>query len=61
VATTFWKIILNKNGKSVQNSNKNTDTGTGIYGEQEKSSVRCENARTNDGKNPEITITKSEV
>jgi hypothetical protein len=28
---------------------------------QEVSSVWCENARTNDGENPEITITKSEV
>jgi hypothetical protein len=46
VATTFWKILLNKNGKSVQNSDKNTDTGTDIYGKQEVSSVWCENART---------------
>ena len=38
-----------------------TDTGSGIYGEQEVSSVWCENARTNDGENPEITIPKSEV
>ena len=36
-------------------------TGTGIYGKQEVSSGWCENARTNDGENPEITITKSEV
>jgi hypothetical protein len=57
----FWKILLNKNAKSVQNSDKNTDTGTGIYGKQEVSSDWCENARTNDGENPEITITKSEV
>ena len=28
---------------------------------REVSSVCCENARTNDGKNPEITIPKSEV
>jgi hypothetical protein len=57
----LWKILLNKNGKSVQNSDKNTDTGTGIYGKQEVSSAWCENARTNDGENPEITIPKSEV
>jgi hypothetical protein len=61
IDTTFWKILLNKNVKSVQNSDKNTDTGTGIYGKQEVSSVWCENARTNDGENPEITIAKSEV
>jgi hypothetical protein len=33
----------------------------GSYGKQEVSSVWCENARTNDGENPEITIPKSEV
>jgi hypothetical protein len=31
------------------------------YGKREVSSVWCENARTNDGENPEITIPKSEV
>jgi hypothetical protein len=33
----------------------------GSYGKREVSSVWCENARTNDGENPEITIPKSEV
>jgi hypothetical protein len=33
----------------------------GSYGKQEVSSVWCENAGTNDGENPEITIPKSEV
>ena len=33
----------------------------GILRKQEVSSVWCENARTNDGENPEITIPKSEV
>ena len=47
--------------KASKIQDKNTDTGTGIYGKQEVSSVWCENARTNDGENPEITIPKSEV
>ena len=33
----------------------------GSYEKQEVSSLWCENARTNDGENPEITIPKSEV
>jgi hypothetical protein len=56
----FGKSYLIKMAKASKIQIK-TDTGSGIYGEQEVSSVWCENARTNDGENPEITIPKSEV
>ena len=56
----FGKSYLITMAKASKNSDKNTDTGIGIQGKQEVSSVWCENARANNGENPEITIPKSE-
>jgi hypothetical protein len=57
----YGKSYLIKMAKASKIQIKTQTPGTGIYGKQEVSSAWCENARTNDGENPEITIPKSEV